>query len=147
MRVVRFSLWSQLGDGITDCWRTSVSFKRTILMIFCSFCCYSRICWPYDADQPTNAANVAFVHGAGYELFEVRNGHGLRQVHRLGDKTPDGTLEAVRQEALDVFCKARGKDGEAKRAKAQWFSEQFAKTWEEGGEGWAELGKLLEQVE
>ncbi|KAL5488485.1 hypothetical protein ACEPAI_6603 [Sanghuangporus weigelae] len=105
------------------------------------------ICWPYDADQPANAANIASVHGAGYELFEVRNGDGLRPVHRLGDKAPACSLEAVRQETVDVFTKARGKDGEAKRAKAQWFGEHFAKTWEEGGEGWIELEKIVAGLE
>ncbi|KAL5488481.1 hypothetical protein ACEPAI_6599 [Sanghuangporus weigelae] len=105
------------------------------------------ICWPYDADQPTNAVNVSFVHEVGYELFEVRNGHGLRPIHRLGNKSPTGTHGAVRQETIDVFTEARGKDGEAKRAKAQWFSEQFAKFWQETGEGWAELKKIVDKLE
>ena len=42
-----------------------------------------------------------------------------------------------------MLTKARGKDGEAKRAKAQWFSERFAEVWKEGGEGYEELEKLL----
>ena len=105
-----------------------------------------RICWPYNGDQPTNAVNVAYVHEAGYELFEVRTGLGLRPIHRLGDTAPRGTLEAVREEVKEVLDKARGKDGEAKRAKAKWFSEQFAKTWAEGGEGWRELKKVVDRI-
>ncbi|KAL5487463.1 hypothetical protein ACEPAI_5571 [Sanghuangporus weigelae] len=104
------------------------------------------ICWPYDADQPTNAANIVTVHGAGYELFEVRTGQGLLPIHRLGDKAPVGTVDAVRQEAIDVLTKARGKDGEAKREKAQWFMEQFARSWEEGGQAWIDMKKLVESL-
>ncbi|OCB90742.1 UDP-Glycosyltransferase/glycogen phosphorylase [Sanghuangporus baumii] len=105
------------------------------------------ICWPYDADQPTNAVNVTSVHEVGYELFEVRNGYGLRPIHRLGNKSPTGTQDAVRQEAIDVFTKAQGRDGEDKRAKAQWLSAQFAKFWQETGEGWAELKKIVDRLE
>ncbi|KAL5529835.1 hypothetical protein ACEPAF_6092 [Sanghuangporus sanghuang] len=102
------------------------------------------ICWPFDADQPTNAANIVSVHGAGYELFEVRTGQGLLPIHRLGDNVPIGTLDAVRQEAVDVLTKARGKDGEIKREKAQWFMEQFAKSWTEGGQAWIDMKKLVD---
>ncbi|KAI5115708.1 hypothetical protein M0805_003487, partial [Coniferiporia weirii] len=41
------------------------------------------ICWPYESDQPTNAANISLTHNAGYELLEVRTGNGLRPLHRL----------------------------------------------------------------
>ncbi|EJD00712.1 UDP-Glycosyltransferase/glycogen phosphorylase [Fomitiporia mediterranea MF3/22] len=102
------------------------------------------ICWPYDADQPMNAANIAFVHKAGYELFEVRNGQGLRPVHRLGDKAPEGTLDAVRREVTEVLTKAQSEDGQKRRAKAQWFSREFSRSWELGGLAWVELGRLLE---
>ncbi|KAL5527981.1 hypothetical protein ACEPAG_6782 [Sanghuangporus baumii] len=102
------------------------------------------ICWPFDADQPTNAANIVSVHGAGYELLEVRTGQGLLPIHRLGDMAPVGTLDAVRQEAIEILTKARGKDGEAKREKAQWFMEQFAKSWEEGGQAWIDMKKLVD---
>ena len=108
---------------------------------------FSRICWPFEADQPTNAANVAFVHNVGYELFEVRTGQGLLPIHRLGDKTPTGTLEAVRQEATDILTKARGPDGEAKRAKAQLFMEQFARSWEEGGDACEDMNRLLDGLQ
>ena len=91
-----------------------------------------RIFWPFDADHPINAINIASVHNAGYELLEVRSGLGLKPIHRLGGKSPQGTLESAKAEFIDLFAKARGEDGKAKRAKAQWFEEQFEKTWEEG---------------
>lgn len=104
---------------------------------------FDSICWPYDVDQPLNAANITDVHHVGYELFEVRNGHGLRPIHRLGNKVPEGTIEAVRREATDAFTKARGEDGEKKRSKAQWFSKKFAEGWESGGSSWEELRKVV----
>ena len=140
---------------ITRCWsrsRRECLCKSTLVTplnsgkISIDVVVLSRICWPFEADQPANAANITFVHGAGYELFEVRSGHGLRPIHRLGDKTPAGTLEAIRQEANDLLTKARGEDGQAKRRKAQWFSEQFAKNWEEGGVAWQELKKFVESL-
>ncbi|KAI5117418.1 hypothetical protein M0805_004050, partial [Coniferiporia weirii] len=101
------------------------------------------ICWPFEGDQPINAANISVTHGAGYELFEVRTGHGLRPLHRLGGGAPEGTIAAVRREAAEVFTKARGEDGAEKRANAQRLAKAFAQYWEEGGEGWKELGKVV----
>ncbi|EJD00706.1 UDP-Glycosyltransferase/glycogen phosphorylase [Fomitiporia mediterranea MF3/22] len=100
------------------------------------------ICWPFDVDQPINAANISVVHEVGYELFEVRTGYGLRPLHRLGNRTPDGTIEAVRREVTEVFSKARGEDGHKKRKKAQWFSQKLAEGWEHGGLAWLDLNKL-----
>ncbi|KAI5117422.1 hypothetical protein M0805_004053 [Coniferiporia weirii] len=101
------------------------------------------ICWPFEVDQPINAANISLTHNAGYELLEVRTGHGLRPLHRLGGRAPEGTIAAVRREAAEVFTKARGKDGAEKRANAQRLAKAFAQYWEEGGEGWKELGKVV----
>ena len=42
--------------------------------------------------------NVTDNLGIGYELFEVRNEHGLKPIHRLGDTKPRGTIESVREE-------------------------------------------------
>lgn len=106
-----------------------------------------RICWPYDADQPTNAANISWVHGAGYELFEVRSGdEGLLPIHRLGDKRVAGTVDAAREEFREVVRLARGDDGEKKREKAKWFAKEFVKGWEVGGEAYEQLKKLLNTV-
>lgn len=85
--------------------------------------CEYRICWPFEADQPANSANLTINHNVAYELFEVRTGQGLRPVHRLNDKKPEGTIDAVRREAFGVFTKAQGEDGEEKRKNVQKISE------------------------
>ncbi|KAI5115021.1 hypothetical protein M0805_006072, partial [Coniferiporia weirii] len=82
-------------------------------------------------------------HNAGYELLEVRTGNGLRPLHRLDGCAPEGTIAAVRREAAEVFTKARGEDGAEKRANAQRLAKAFAQYWEEGGQGWEELGKVV----
>ena len=74
----------------------------------------------------------------------MRNGLGLRPIRRLGDKAPEGTLEAVRREMAEVLAKAYGEDGQKKRAKAQWFSREFARNWEAGGLAWQELERAME---
>ncbi|PAV19567.1 UDP-Glycosyltransferase glycogen phosphorylase [Pyrrhoderma noxium] len=103
------------------------------------------IIWPFDADQPGNAANITMTHNAGYELYEVRNGLGLRPLHRLGNKSPEGTVEAVRREIREVLDKARGEDGKIKRENAQKLSVKFSEMWdEENGSGWRDLKKLVE---
>ncbi|KAI5114647.1 hypothetical protein M0805_004150, partial [Coniferiporia weirii] len=102
-----------------------------------------RICWPFESDQPINAANVSLTHNVGYELLEVRTGYGLRPLHRLGGRAPEGTIAAVRREVAEIFTKARGQDGAEKRANAQRFAKAFAQYWEEGGQGWEELGKVV----
>ncbi|KAH8110155.1 UDP-Glycosyltransferase/glycogen phosphorylase [Phellopilus nigrolimitatus] len=101
------------------------------------------ICWPFDADQPSNAANLTITHGLGYELFEIRSGHGLRPVHRLGDRTPEGTVDALEREIRDVLTKARGTDGQNKRANVKRFREELVKNWEQDGVCWNEIEKLL----
>ena len=111
---------------------------RALIIILFNY----RIFWPFDADHPINAINIASVHNAGYELLEVRSGLGLKPIHRLGGKSPQGTLESAKAEFIDLFAKARGEDGKAKREKAQWFKEQFEKTWEEGGYSANELKKI-----
>ena len=83
------------------------------------------------------------MHSVGYELFEVRNGHGLEPIHRLGDKKVKGTIEAVREELRLVFKMARSYDGDQKRSKARWFAEQYARSWEEGGMHLEEVKKML----
>ncbi|PAV19566.1 UDP-Glycosyltransferase glycogen phosphorylase [Pyrrhoderma noxium] len=103
------------------------------------------IIWPFDADQPGNAANISITHNAGYELYEVRNGLGLRPLHRLGDKTPEGTVEAVRREIREVLDKAIGDDGKIKRENARKLSVKFSEMWdEENGSGWKDLTRLVE---
>lgn len=82
-----------------------------------------------------------------YELFEVRNGeHGLAPLKRLGDRSPIGTVEAVRHETHHTFILARGDDGKIKRANAGRIRDEMAKSWEAGGSCRLELEKLLDEL-
>ncbi|KAI5120747.1 hypothetical protein M0805_007821 [Coniferiporia weirii] len=102
------------------------------------------ICWPFFADQPTNAANISFVQNIGYELFEIRSGDGLRPIHRLGDRTLEGTVEAVKRELKDVLTKAMGEDGKIKRANAQKLRNALARDWEHDGPCWQEVKRIAD---
>ncbi|KAL5522564.1 hypothetical protein ACEPAG_8581 [Sanghuangporus baumii] len=102
------------------------------------------ICWPFDADQPVNAVYIASVLNAGYELFEVRTDAGLRPIHRLGDRKPEGTVEAVRREFTDILEKMKGEDGAVKRANARKLQGGFAKLWAADGDNWKEIKKITD---
>jgi hypothetical protein len=145
VRMVYNSLWTWLYHGITYCRSAHVSDVRRFLDV--PFTPKrnnaSRICWPFDIDQPAQAALVSTLHHVGYELFEVRNEHGLLPIRRLGDKTHRGTVDAVREEIQAVLELARGKDGDEKRAKAQWFAKHFEGAWDKGGSAQQALEKLL----
>lgn len=91
-----------------------------------------------------NAANLSVMHNVAYELFEVRTGYGLRPIHRLGNKAPEGTLDAVRREARDVLTKARGEDGGIKRANALKMSKSISDSWKDGGVCWQEMRKIFD---
>lgn len=78
----------------------------------------------------------------------MRSGCGLWPIRRLNDRAPEGTHEAVRREALDVFTKARGEDGLEKRRNAQRLKIDFDDVWkEEGGKGWEELKRVFALIE
>lgn len=94
-----------------------------------------------------NAANVCGTHNAGYELFEVRNGNGLRPVHRLGDKRLEGTVDAVRREFSEIIDKSRGEDGLIKRQNAQRLGKALSETWSKSGSGWSELKRLIASLD
>lgn len=107
-------------------------------------CHNTRICWPFDIDQPVNAALISDVHNAGYELFEIRSLHGLKPIHRLGGRKPEGTLDALRVELKDVLAKAMGEDGKVKRANAQKIRDEFAKSWKPDGYSWTEIQRIVD---
>ena len=90
-----------------------------------------RICWPFATDQQTNAIQLRQL-GVAYELLEVRTGHGLRPIYRLG-RAPKGTLEALREELDDILSKAFGEDGKNKRRKVEEVGRQLRHAWDEGG--------------
>ena len=88
--------------------------------------------WPFGADQPLNTFLCTEQHQIAYELLEVRTGNGLKPICRTG-YTPIGTVDAVREEAMDVLTKAFGDDGKAKRERLQVLRKAMLEEWEEGG--------------
>lgn len=143
MWMVLIARWPELHSGVTFCRCSHVS--HTPHFVPSSHHTPTRsIFWPFDADQPINAALVSITHGAGYELIEVRQGHALRPMHRLNGRTPEGTVEALRKEAIDIFTKARGEDGKVRRMNAQRLGKQFAEYWAPNGDGWKELQRIAD---
>ncbi|OSD03898.1 glycosyltransferase family 1 protein [Trametes coccinea BRFM310] len=103
------------------------------------------IAWPFNADQPLNAVRISEVLEVGYELLEVRTGHGLHPLHRNGRK-PVGTIDAVKAEAKDVLTKAFGDDGAQKREKLLTLTRAFEQEWEEGGASWEDVHAFLDSL-
>jgi len=105
------------------------------------------ICWPFRGDQPVNAVTLSVTLNVAYELFEARNGvHGLAPILRLGNRAPTGTVEAFVAEILSVLQQAKSEDGELKRSNARRISDEIKNTWVQGGSGWNEIGRLLQQL-
>lgn len=92
---------------------------------------YLRICWPFFADQPSNAARLTDVLDVAYELYEVRNGLGLKPIFRNG-KVPVATVEAVREEAARVLENAFLADGQRKRENLKRLRDAVLSSWSEG---------------
>lgn len=102
-----------------------------------------RICWPFDADQPTGSARLSFVLDVAYELFEVRTEpYGLKPIHRLG-KAPLGTIEAVCDEARTILDSAFGEDGARKRANMRNLQAAVLNTWSENGPARRDLRRFV----
>ena len=65
-------------------------------------------------------------------------------IARLGNRAPAGTVESVRAEFSDVLTRALGEDGEQKRENVRRFREALAAGWEQGGESWKEIDKIVD---
>lgn len=89
---------------------------------------------------------VAEQHMIGYELLEVRSGHGLKQIYRTG-YTPVGTEEAIKEEARDVLVKAFGEDGEEKRQRLKILRKAVLREWEEGGSSMRDVTLFLDNLQ
>ena len=85
-----------------------------------------------------NSLNVAC------ELFELRSGSGLRPIHRLGDRAPEGTTESARREFSEILVSTRGEIGAKKRENAQRIQKQLKSNWTPGGYSWKEIGRCME---
>ena len=93
-------------------------------------------------DQPSSAAHVTENLHAGFELFQVRSGDGLKPVHRNG-LTPAGTREAVGIEVRQTIDLCRSEKGQEIRINAEKLKIKFANAWEEDGAARKEIRKFL----
>ena len=93
-------------------------------------------------DQPSSAAHVTENLHAGFELFQVRSGDGLKPVHRNG-LTPAGTREAVGIEVRETIDLCRSEKGQEIRINAEKLKIKFANAWEEDGAARKEIRKFL----
>ncbi|TBU44934.1 UDP-Glycosyltransferase/glycogen phosphorylase [Dichomitus squalens] len=104
-----------------------------------------QILWPFGGDQPLNAVQIADQLQVGYELLEVRTGHGLKPIYRTG-YTPKGTVDAIKAEVRDVLQKAFGEDGAKKRAKLAELQKALNGEWEEGGSSRSDALAFLDSL-
>ena len=96
-------------------------------------------------DQPLIALHLVNI-GVAYELLEVRTGeHGLKTIYRTG-KAPEGTVDAIRREMIDVLTKALGEDGEKKRAKLQELRHAVMQAWTENGPSKLAMESFLDSM-
>ena len=103
---------------------------------------FCRIVWPLLGDQPVAAAHVSENLHAGFELFQVRSGDGLKPVHRNG-LTPAGTREAVGIEVRHTIDLCRSEEGQEMTSNAEKLKVKFANAWEEDGPARQEMHKFL----
>ena len=81
-----------------------------------------------------------------YELFEVRTGEsGLRPIYRAR-KAPEGTLQAVREEASTALDNAFGEDGARKRANIMKLREKTLAAWDENGPSRFDVEALMKDM-
>ena len=93
-----------------------------------------------------NAASLTSTHDVAYELFELRSGEGLRPIHRLGNRSPEGTVDSAQREFRDVLAKARGDDGARKRANIRALQSQLKEHWAPVSYNWRELERCLKVI-
>ena len=108
-------------------------------MVFTPF---FRIFFPLLGDQPIAAAHVTGNLHAGFELFQVRSGEGLKPLHRNG-LTPAGSREAVGIEVRQTIDLCRSDKGQEIRRNAEKLKVKFAKAWHEDGTARQEIRKFL----
>ena len=93
-------------------------------------------------DQPFTAVHVTDNLHAGFELFQVRTGDGLKPLYRNG-LTPSGSREAVGIEVRQTVDLCRGEKGWEVKSNAEKLKVKFAKAWEEDGAARQEIRKFL----
>ncbi|PIL32319.1 hypothetical protein GSI_05565 [Ganoderma sinense ZZ0214-1] len=103
------------------------------------------IFWPFLGDQPANAVHCTDHLGIGYELLEVRTGHGLKPIYRTG-RTPLGTVDAIRAEVREVLQDAFGEDGARKRERLVEMRRVVNSQWDEGGASRRDVVAFLDSL-
>ena len=103
---------------------------------------FRRIFFPLLGDQPIAAAHVTENLHAGFELFQVRSGEGIKPLHRNG-LTPSGSREAVGIEVQQTVDLCRSDKGQEIRRNAEKLKVKFMKAWEEDGTARQEIRKFL----
>ena len=104
------------------------------------------MCWPFCADQPSNAARLSQILDVAYELFEVRTGElGSRAICRLGT-FPIGNDGAILGEASEVLEKAFGEDRMRKIEKAREMRKASVDGWNEGGSSRLDLQRFVGEL-
>ena len=98
--------------------------------------------FPLIGDQPFAAAHITENLHAGFELFQVRSGKGLKPIYRNG-LTPVGSREAVGIEVRQTIDLCRSEKGREVRRNAEKLKVKFAKAWEEDGVASQEIRKFL----
>ena len=95
-------------------------------------------------DQPVTAAHVTENLHAGFELFQIRSGEGLKPLHRNG-LTPTGSREAVGIEVRETIDLCRSEKGQEIRGNAEKLKVKFAEAWEEDGAARQEILNFLDK--
>ena len=103
---------------------------------------FGRILFPILGDQPVAAAHVTENLHAGFELYQVRSGEGLKPLHRNG-LTPTGSREAVGIEVRETIDLCRGEKGQEIRSNAEKLKVEFARAWEEDGAARQEIRSFI----
>ena len=144
-RLVRCSWWTQRCDRSDIGWGSAVRIMTVRMLLTLDLPYNTRIFWPFTGDQPLNAIHYTDNLQIGYELLEVRSGHGLKPIYRTG-YTPKGTIEAVKAEAREVLAKAFGEDGAQKRARLQELRKKVTSEWEDGGSSKRDVCTFLDSL-
>ncbi|KAF8736073.1 Glycosyltransferase family 1 protein, partial [Rhizoctonia solani] len=108
------------------------------------------IFWPFMANQPTNAIQIANVHDCGFELLQIRTGPAQSTAYRNSAEVKIiGTVDAARKEMKHILELSKGPRGEHQRANVRMLGKVVADSLGRGGSGdvgLENLGKALSLV-
>lgn len=76
----------------------------------------------------------------------MRTGQGLKPIHRLGGRSPEGTRTAVGREIRDVIDQVRGKAGKEMRQNAVSIGKELRESWAEDGDAARDLRAFVKKM-